>query len=82
MDLEKEMLDVLTSAPTPHWLSNDPFHEEYRKWYSKCRAVEERVKAVKKQRHVVNGDEQNGWYCYKCDFFSRDVAIAAEHDGK
>ena len=33
-------------------------------------------------KHVVNGDERNGWYCYECDFFSRNVEEAAEHDGK
>ena len=32
-------------------------------------------------KHTINGDQQNGWYCYQCDFFTRDVALAAEHDG-
>jgi hypothetical protein len=32
-------------------------------------------------KHTVNGDEFNGWYCYGCDFFSRDVGEAAAHDG-
>ncbi|HEX3156822.1 MAG TPA: hypothetical protein VHV32_19490 [Candidatus Angelobacter sp.] len=32
------------------------------------------------KKHVVNGDQQNGWYCYACDFFTRDVAEAAAHD--
>jgi hypothetical protein len=36
---------------------------------------------TKRIKHTVNGDEQNGWYCYVCQFFSRDVAKAAEHDG-
>lgn len=33
------------------------------------------------KHHVVNGDQLNGWYCYQCDFFTRDVEKAAEHDG-
>ena len=37
---------------------------------------------MKIKKHTVNGDEHNGWYCYACDFFTRDVAEAAEHDGK
>jgi hypothetical protein len=32
-------------------------------------------------KHIMNGDERNGWYCYACSFFTRDVAKAAEHDG-
>jgi len=32
-------------------------------------------------KHTVNGDQQNGWYCYQCDFFTRDVTEAAAHDG-
>ena len=81
-NVNQDMLDVLASAPAPHWLSDDPFHEVYRKWYSKARAIEERAKRLGKQKHVVNGDEHNGWYCYVCEFFSRNVAEAAEHDGK
>ena len=34
-----------------------------------------------KIKHVVNGDQQNGWYCYQCLFSSRDVELAAAHDG-
>lgn len=34
-----------------------------------------------KLKHVVNGDQQNGWYCYQCQFSTRDVELAAAHDG-
>lgn len=43
-------------------------------------ATQSEVKG-KTMKHVVNGDQQNGWYCYSCDFTSRDVAEAAAHDG-
>jgi hypothetical protein len=33
------------------------------------------------RKHVMNGDERNGWYCYECRFSTRDVALAAAHDG-
>lgn len=32
-------------------------------------------------KHTVNGDQANGWYCYVCPFFSRNVEEAAKHDG-
>lgn len=38
--------------------------------------------ADKPRKHVVNGDQQNGWYCYECDFSTRDVELAAAHDGR
>lgn len=34
-----------------------------------------------KVKHVVNGDAIGGWYCYQCKFSSRDVELAAAHDG-
>lgn len=37
---------------------------------------------ARKVRHEVNGDQQNGWYCYICDFTTRDVGQAAAHDGR
>ena len=42
-----------------------------------------KTKAAKrpKIKHIMNGDERNGWYCYACSFFTRDVAAAAKHDG-
>ena len=32
-------------------------------------------------KHTVNGDQANGWYCYQCSFATRDVELAAIHDG-
>jgi len=32
-------------------------------------------------KHTINGDQQNGWYCYQCQFMTRDVELAAAHDG-
>lgn len=32
-------------------------------------------------KHVVNGDRAAGWYCYQCDFSTRDVGEGAAHDG-
>jgi len=32
-------------------------------------------------KHTVNGDQASGWYCYQCKFTTRDVELAAEHDG-
>jgi hypothetical protein len=31
-------------------------------------------------KHTLSGDEQNGWRCWQCSFFSRDVAEAAAHE--
>lgn len=32
-------------------------------------------------KHVMSGDEVYGWTCWQCDFFTKDVTQAAEHDG-
>ena len=32
-------------------------------------------------RHTVNGDPLGGYYCYQCEFSTRDVVKAAKHDG-
>jgi hypothetical protein len=34
-----------------------------------------------KHKHTMNGDAQNGWYCYQCQFTTRNVELAAAHDG-
>jgi len=39
------------------------------------------LKLARAVRHVVNGDPMGGWYCYQCQFTSRDPIKAAMHDG-
>lgn len=32
-------------------------------------------------KHTVGGDESGGWYCWQCQFSTRNVELAAAHDG-
>jgi hypothetical protein len=33
------------------------------------------------KKHVMGGDEIGGWKCWQCSFATKDVSIAAAHDG-
>lgn len=36
---------------------------------------------AKRVHHLMNGDSQNGWYCYTCSYFTASADDASKHDG-